>query len=165
MKTTINLGKIDYDKNGIKINNVCVDLSLEQKNCVNYKTLKNELMYIFSASGIIFNSRNSDAVCCGQCLDEINNYIKNPLMNEIFSIWKEFHLNDLKPGTKKQLIEVEKFRKENNITGFAYKKECDYLKSVNLLIDRGIKWGSVWFCMEIPENIVNRIKEIIINHK
>ena len=85
MKRVFNFGKIDYYHTGRKTNLVEVEMSYTEKDDKK----------IFSVSGKIWNSRKTDIVCGGQCLDEIAEYIKTPLFKTIHRLWKQYHLNDM----------------------------------------------------------------------
>ena len=150
MKKTIEFGKIDYDKRERKTN--AVDISIELKDEKGHETL--------SICGNIWNGNHTDVICCGQCLDEINIYLKNnKIFKKIYRLWKLYHLNDMHAGTKKQ----EEFLKSHNIENWAneYKKTCEILEKYGFLYDDGIKFGSTWHYWEIPENDLKEIKELI----
>lgn len=57
---------------------------------------------VFSVSADVWNTRHSDIVCGGQCLDTIAPYINNPVFSEILRLWKLYHLNDLHPECEHQ---------------------------------------------------------------
>ena len=92
MKRVFNFGKIDYYHTGRKTNLVEVEMSYTGKGDKK----------VFSVSGKIWNSRKTDIVCCGQCLDEIAEYIKTPLFKTIHRLWKQYHLNDMHPECEHQ---------------------------------------------------------------
>lgn len=72
---------------------------------------------------------------------------------KLLDIWDEHHLNDFTPGTPEQMKHVKEFRESINLTGFAYDKECEYLKSVGLYEDNGYVYGSAWLTCEIPDDV------------
>ena len=92
MKRVFSFGKIDYYHTGRKINLVEVEMSYTEKGDKK----------VFSVSGKIWNGRKTDIVCGGQCLDEIAKYVKTPLFNTIFRLWKQYHLNDSHPECEHQ---------------------------------------------------------------
>ena len=92
MKRVFNFGKIDYYHTGRKINLVEVEMSYTEKGDKK----------VFSVSGKIWNSRETDILCGGQCLDEIAEYIKTPLFKTIHRLWKQYHLNDMHPECEHQ---------------------------------------------------------------
>jgi hypothetical protein len=131
-----------------------VDIRLETQLCKDWETLEEKRMYVFGAYA-------HAPRMWGQCLDYIHDnaeqYIvpdemKN-LYNRIYHIWKEYHLNDLQSGTKKQ---TEHLTKELHRADH-YTEACEYLKGINLFEDRGYQYGHGWLCKEIPEEIVAEI--------
>lgn len=162
MKTIISFGKVGYYSNR-KINEITVELELKQKECINFETGQNELMWVFTACGNVWDSKHSDIISGGQIIDELIKICKNPLLKEIHDIWREFHLNNLKAGLKEHCEIVDLYLKENNLK-YDYKIICEYLKSINKFEINGIKYDCGWYCKPIPHNVVNRIIEIIETH-
>ena len=162
MKKEFDFGKIDYKGIGKKSNGVVVEVELYEKECKNFETNEKELMWVFSASCGVWNSRKTDIIAGGQMLNELKAFIKNPLLNTIITFWEKWNLNDLKAGSKKQCEAVELFRKQKNIGNiWAYQQECEYLKSIGLYEDGAFKWGNGWWCEKIPTEVVEEIKEIL----
>ena len=93
MKKTFEFGKIDYNGNGRPENLVTVDVELKE-------TGRGEE---FTASAMIWNRSKTDALCGGQCLDEVKHFIKNnKIFNFIFEMWKKYHLNGMRPTCEHQ---------------------------------------------------------------
>lgn len=92
MKKRFNFGKIDYYGNGRKSNLVTVDIEYREKDGKK----------CFSASGSIWNNRQSDILSGGQNLDTIARYIKSPVFTQIFRLWNLYHLNDMHPECEHQ---------------------------------------------------------------
>jgi len=112
-------------------------------------------------------NENNFRACCagpaiywGQCLDsaqkELN--IKNPVMIEIVRLWKLYHLNDMKAGDKEQEKAVKEYTKNNS---YDYEKVCEYLESKNLLVHNGYRYGTEWLKEEIPQEDLEKIKELL----
>ena len=112
-------------------------------------------------------NENNFRACCagpaiywGQCLDsaqkELN--IKNPVMIEIVRLWKLYHLNDMKAGDKEQEKAVKEYTKNNS---YDYEKVCEYLESKNLLVHNDYRYGSAWLKEEIPQEDLEKIKELL----
>lgn len=148
MKRTISFGKIAYYGNR-KENEVEIKIELR---------LNKENKPVLSICGNIWNRIHSDILAGGQCLDTIAKYKKTPLFKEIYVFWQKYHLNDMHPGTEKQEKALED---ANMLDNYDYTKCCKYLKSINLFDDSGYKYGHGFIYREIPENDLNRIKEII----
>jgi len=162
MKTTIVFNKIAYTGK-TKCNSVEVKIELQEKECTNFETLQRENMKVLSICGSIWDAVHFDCVSCGQNLDEIKATAtgKNPKFLKIYDLWQKYHLNDLKPGTKRQCAAIDIWRKKNNIKGFAYTEEGEYLKSINLYYDNAVEWGHQWMCESIPDNIIKEIEQLI----
>lgn len=145
MRKRFTFGKIDFYGRGRKINSVEVDVELSDKG-------------VFTASGTIWNSKHTDCVCGGQCLDTIAKYIKNPTFKKIHGLWKQYHLNDMHAGTVRQ----EEALDAAGLTGYAnnYRKCCDYLESIGLLVDDGYKFGTGWLKRDIPAEDLEEIKKL-----
>ena len=93
MKKILNFGKIDWNGTGRKINLVTVKISLEET--------KNGP--VFSACANVWNSKSTDCLCCGQCLDNLVSFFQDDkIYMTIFSMWEKYHLNNMHPGTPAQ---------------------------------------------------------------
>lgn len=131
-----------------------VDIRLDTRLRRDWETLEERRMYVFAASA--HGMRH-----WGQCLDYLQEnageYImpvgKRELFNRICEIWRQYHLNDLQSGTRKQTehLTTELHRADH------YTEACEYLKSIDLFEDRGYKYGHSWLCKEIPAEIVAEI--------
>ena len=155
MKRVFNFGKVDYFGQGTKENLVLVEMELKDS----------KKGPVFTCSGSIQNRNNTDALICGQCLDNIREYLpNNPLFETIYELWKNYHLNDLNAGT----IEQTKALKEAREKGFAiydYCEICEYLKSIDLYEveheGKPYKYGYGWIYYEIPEEDLTRIRQLL----
>ena len=78
MKKKFSFGKIDfYGKR--KINEVVLTVEYDEYGR-------------FSVCGDVWNSRHTDIVCGGQCLDTLLPYfIDNELFMTIYRLWKDYH--------------------------------------------------------------------------
>lgn len=164
MEKKITLGKIDYLNCGRRINKVQVELRLTEPN------EPNKPKYTFSASGTVWNNKETDCYMGGQCIDSLLEYLpKNKLLKEIHDIWKDHHLNDMHAGTEEQEAYLKSLGKYQS-----YEWACEELKKVNLyevphpfLISKNYdtphmyKYGHAWLYREIPTNVISRIKEIM----
>jgi len=94
----------------------------------------------------------------GQCEDSIKELIpRDRKFAEIYAIWKEYHLNDMRPGTPKQTEALRSF-KASECFRSDYAQKCDYLESLGLLNDDSHIYGSRWLRIEIPESVIEIIK-------
>lgn len=181
MKKTFEFGKIAYQGDK-KINPVSVEIELRTKGGEETFTLdaegnrtvtgKRPEYLEFAATGTIWNPARTDACSCGQCLDEIAEYVDDPLFREIYEYWKTYHLNGLRVGTPVQETALRTWKEAGNV--YAYDKACDYLKSIGLYtvpfygktVDREWRgeeytYGHGWCIEEIPEDVVQRLYRIM----
>jgi len=162
MKKEFDFGKIDYNSIGKRVNTVLVEVELFEKKCKNFETNEIELMWCFSCSCGVWNGRKTDIIAGGNLFSELKTFIKNPLLETISILYNKWNLNDLKSGSKTQCEAIELFRKENNMGGiWAYEQECNYLKSIGIYEDGDFRYGIGWWCQEIPNEVVEEIKNLL----
>lgn len=92
MKKRFDFGFIDYEGRGKALNRVYVDMEYKEENGKKR----------FSVSASVWNSRRSDIVAGGQCLDTIAPYISDPVYTKILRLWELYHLNDMHPECEHQ---------------------------------------------------------------
>lgn len=93
MKKIFNFGKFDCTGNGIKNNTIEIEVEYIQTN----KGME------FSACGNVWNGNYSDIVMGGQCLDDLQQYLKdNETFNTLHRLWKKYHLNGMHPECEHQ---------------------------------------------------------------
>lgn len=147
MKKTIKLGKIDGYGNGRKVCLAEIEIELTDDGK-------------FSVCGGVWNSRRTDYIMCGQCLDELYPHLKNnSKFKQVYEWWKKWHLNDLHAGTEKQEQALEDAGMKNWAN--EYSKCCDYLESIGLLYDNGYEFGTSWLKREIPAEIQEQMRNFI----
>lgn len=145
-------GKVDYYGIGRKINRVTVEVETTEGDKPR-----------FTASGGFWNGSGIGYVRCGQCLDEINKFVKDKTFKKIYRLWKLYHLNDLNAGTPEQTEEIEKLK----ATGWKYTYEgaCSHLKEKGLyevMLDGApYKYGHAWLYRAIPEGDLQEIRELL----
>lgn len=155
IRRAFDFGKIAYDRSTRKINPVEVTLELVIRN--------NKI--VFTASGIIYNSRKTDCYCAGQCLDEIAEYLHNTKFRTIYKLWKKYHLNDMHVGTPEQEQLVDDYFKAEN-KRYEYTEAKKILEDNNMLTvklpdgtdytyDRG------WLYEPIPEEDLQAIVDLL----
>ena len=166
MKKEISFGKIDFDNRGRKLNEVTIEVELREKDGI--RTL--------SICGEIWNTRHTDIVCGGQCLDEINEYrdqLKNPeLSDELYNLWRAWHLNDMNAGTPEQTKVVNEWCADHQ---YDYTEIVEHLKELGLYEvpytgkavggkeynNELYRYGSAWLIRELPDEVVKRVTEIL----
>ena len=147
-----------------KINPVTVEVELRDET-TNYGFEYKE----FSVCADVWNSKNTDIICAGQCLDEILPFMEGTKYEKtfklVYDLWKKWHLNGLKAGTPKQ----EEFCKEwLNSHSYDYTTMCSELEARGLFTDNfngyGHKkqyknepynYGCDWAINIIPEEDIN----------
>ena len=156
MKKTFNFGKIAFDGNkaGNKNNLVTIEVSFDGTR--------------FSASGNVWNRLQTDIISGGQNLDELYGYLKDDgLFLKIYSIWKQYHLNDMTPGTPKQMAFLSTIKRPSNAEFYVW--EFEQLKKVDLLYDnwngKPYLYGSGWITNKIPGYIKEDINALLTNNR
>ena len=156
----------DFDKvawyGGRKVNKPTVTLKLSYKD-------GDENKPVLSISANIWNAKQTDIVCGGQCLDEMMKYRSlrdNETFKKLYHLWSNYHLNDMHSGTVNQEKAVKEFyntnkNKQAHTLHTGYNEVCDYLKSVNLYVDNGYVYGTSWLYRAIPEDDLNMIKSLL----
>lgn len=77
-------------------------------------------------------------------------FSKNDLVL-IQEIWGNWHLNDMRAGTKKQEDFLRPYKKAKNLS---YDEACEILSKHDLLIDNGYWYGSAWLYEKVPEHLL-----------
>ncbi len=137
---------------------------------VNLPVIEMELSYkngdtskpCLSICGELWNSKHTDIVMGGQCLDEMANLGDlrfNTLFRKLHRLWQFHHLNDMHAGTVKQEQALNDAKK-SGVKICSYDDSCKYLESVGLLEDDGYKYGSAWLYREIPEDDLKEIMSL-----
>lgn len=151
MENKYYLGKCDFNNSG-------------RKNCKAFITweLKDGR---FSVSAEIWDPRETDIYCGGQCVEEVRRFFPlNKQARRMAAIWKEWHLNDMQAGSPAQT----EWLRRNNIgakSGDYYTTACDALARAGLnpdpshIIDgKPYVYGSAWLKKELPPEILAEIQ-------
>ena len=150
MTKTFNFGKIDYNNTGRKVNLVTIKVDFDGNR--------------FSASGNVWNSKQTNCLYCGQNLDTLYDYWhNNGLLLKIYSLWKKDNLNHQITGHTKQTSSLNSIKKTN--TEEVYTWECEQLKKVGLLFDdldgKPYQYGTGWLTNEIPNDVKEDINKLL----
>lgn len=123
---------------------------------------------IFSACGNVWEKDRSDIIMGGQCFDTLaqTNITTDPTFVEIYRLWKLYHLNDMHAGTSEQEEAIRQGVKNGELSDhFDYKATVQYLKDKNLyevpLNGTTYRYGHAWLYEPIPEEDLNKIKELL----
>lgn len=167
MERKIDIQKVNGCGNGEKSCMVDVELALDNDN--------------FSACVNVWNPRHSDIIYGGQCFDDLlidfPELKQNEVFMEVYDLWKNYHLNDMHPGTPEQEKAIEEWKAQGH--KYDYKENCEYLKSINLYevpvstIDleanpkyadskeKTYKYGHDWLKETIPDKDIARIESLL----
>ena len=125
---------------------------------------------VLAITGDVWNVKQSDVIMCGQIQNEIRRWINENKFKELYidkdkllkilEIWDRWHLNDLHAGTRRQRETIKEWRKKNNITGYAFDKEVEYLKSIGLYEDNGYRYGSAWLYEPLPSEVIEFVEKL-----
>ena len=147
----INFGKIAYYGSQKKVNQV--EIEIELKECKEGP--------VFSACAFVYNSRHTDCVAGGQCLDSLLKFFSgNEDFRNIYMLWERNHLNDMHAGTVLQEQALSKAEKEGCDVS-DYSKACDYLRKEGLYEDNGYVYGSGWLYRPISDEDLKLIKHYL----
>lgn len=115
---------------------------------------------VFTCSGTIWNSKKTDCIAGGQCLDEINttHLTNNSTFKKLYRFWKLYHLNDMHAGTPKQEKILNDYFKDSS---YDYDTAVKVLEEHNCYIDNNYRYGSSWLKEEIPESDLLEIKNLL----
>lgn len=186
MKKTFDFGKIDYTHTGRKAYPVTVEVELRKRGGEPTFTVKGGKReytgkttpeyYELTLCGYVWNTRKTDCVAGGQCLDTIRKYAgqlkDRALFLELFRLWEAYHLNGMHAGTPEQEQAVEEWRKAGN--RYDYTEACEMLKAAGLyeIPFTGLtvgkrytgelyKYGHGWVVEELPAAVVDRVTELL----
>lgn len=136
------------------------DITIEERRGRDYEDLIEKPFTHFSLCASPNITRGAD-----QCFDRIvaayrDRVPKDKLadFDRLYRIWKEYHLNSLTAGTKRQEKLVEEIRKTN--PQITYEELCEFLKTANLYEDNGHKYGHDWLFRTIPSDDIEFLKKV-----
>jgi hypothetical protein len=155
------LGMCDAYGNGQKSCKAFITWELKEDNC-------------FSMCAEIWNPRETDILQGGQCVDSVAKYFPhNMKAQRMVKIWERWHLNDMKAdcvhqresGWNKRRINPKELpnsranRDEKGIlASWVYEKEHPRGFLMKPCPVCGYKYGSAWLKEEIPQKVIDEIK-------
>lgn len=178
MRRTFNFGKYAIANPNRRANEVTVEMEIRT-------TAKGPEL---SICGEAWNSRHTDCVIGGQCLDTLKKSVKhNKVFNELHRLWKNYHLNGMHTGT----VEQDKAIEDSKVDGTwetcqkrldeQKAKECPYSKptashyevACEVLKEKGMyevkledgtyyNYGHGWLYRAIPNedwDIINKLMD------
>jgi len=161
-KQTIDLGKIDFNETGRKINSVEIEVELKDNS-------------VLSICGSVWNNQKTDIISGGQNLDTLKPYFENnSLFHKLWLLCKNYHLNDMQDGTALQMAHLETVSHKYNGTitttvsySSWYDWACSELDKVGLLTtthkNKPYKFGSQWIKKEIPPDVLEFLDVEVFN--
>lgn len=162
MTKTLNRTAIDWCGKGRADCPVSLELRLERK----------EGHWCLAICGEVLDP-SGQSIACGQCLDEIFAFKEMDPWRPLHKIWRDWHCNDMTPGSPKQEEAVRKWRERlrragKSGSGCDYDEACEMLKRKGLLIDRSFKYrgkpyryGTAWLTRDIPEDILAVVRDFM----
>jgi hypothetical protein len=148
-KKTLDFGKVAYYGTR-KINLVTVDVELRDTD----KGIE------LSICGNVWNALHTDIVSGGQNIDELRKVLpRNKQMQQIRSVWKQYHLNGMNAGTVKQdAVLADHEYIADKWGGDHYNWAKMVLLTHNLLEDDGYTYGTSWLYRELPPKVIATVK-------
>lgn len=156
-------GKIDWLDRGKRDHKVKLEIGLDKNG---------EGKWCFSLCGEVIDPKGR-MVACGQCLDEIFVFKEMDPWRPLHTIWRDWHCNDLTPGSPKQEAAVRKWREQRRRSGkwnggCDYDEACKMLEKKGLLVDKSFKYhgkpyryGTAWLTREIPEAVIRTTRDFM----
>lgn len=188
MQKRFTFGKIDYTGKGRRAYPVEITVELRKRGgektfTVDRKTGERNYTgettpeYIeLAICGWVYNTKHTDCVAGGQCLDEIAKYRRQldnvGLFNKLLNYWQLYHLNGTNAGTPEQEKAIADWKAAGN--KYDYTAACEYLKSIGLYEvnytgkavgryydNEPYKYGHGWIIEELPADVLADIEKLL----
>ena len=162
VKKVLDLGKVDGYGNGRKSCRLTLTLQIRQSK-PHDKSMDIDLNPItepyveVSIVGDVWNNTETDIIEGGQIQKDVLNYIDNKKTRRIVELWKRWHLNDMKAGTRLQRECLATYDKDER---YDYDTACGRLLGHGLYNDRGYKYGHAWFLEVVPDDVLIELCEL-----
>lgn len=159
MEKKLKCAEIDLSGSGTRDHLVKLEIRLEERDG----------HQCFALCGEVIDPKGR-MVMGGQCLDEIFAFKEMDPWRTLYGIWRDWHCNDLTPGSPKQEEAVRKWRERRRKAGTwhggcDYDEACKMLEKKGLLVDRTFKYngkpykyGTAWLTRDIPEDTIKTIR-------
>lgn len=145
------LGKCDYNKSG-------------RRNCKADFEWKLSDEGEFTMRAHIWNPRETDIYCGGQCIEEVLAYFPNDkLAQRMAAVWREWHLNNMTAGSPAQEAWVKAHKADYHPASPGdshYDWACRSLNAAGLNPDPGYvhngqpyRYGHAWLKRELPAEV------------
>lgn len=155
MKRTISFGKYAVSNPSRKANEICVDIEIRDK----------EAGPELSICGEAWNTRHTDTIYSGQCLDTLEKYLDHDkAFMELHRLWKNYHLNGMNVGTIEQDKAIEESKKDGtweacqSILDKKKADECSYAKHTtsDYDVDCEVLKGKKLYEVKLPNGTMYR---------
>lgn len=159
---TLQLGKVDGYGNGRKSCALEVTIKIRQfdpregKRDIDLNPVTTSYFEL-SIVADVWNSRRTDVIMCGQMYDELLKLNRSPRVRRIVELWRRWHLNDLKAGTRLQDECLATYPKDDR---YDYTIACKRLADNDLYIDRGYAYGSAWLVELLPTDVIIELAQL-----
>ena len=146
---------------------ITINVDLKDDNGKKYLSITGEVYELFD------NSRCSNAVCFGQCYEEIAKMLPgDKKIQRIVEVWKKYHLNDMVPSCEhqrelgwdeiaKKLVQVKRpWRNKMESVALGWLHETKHEEGIlcKPCPVCGYKYGDAWNYMPIPKEIIEEIE-------
>lgn len=157
----VSCGKIDWQRHGKPDHKVRLEIGLNEND---------EGKWCLAICGDV-RSPAGECVAGGQCLDEIFAFKEMDPWRPLHGIWRDWHCNDMTPGSPKQEAAVRKWRERRRKAGtwnggWDYEEACKMLERRGLLVDKSFKYrgkpyryGTAWLTRDIPEDVLAVVRD------
>ncbi|RLI31399.1 hypothetical protein DRO48_00840 [Candidatus Bathyarchaeota archaeon] len=142
-----------------------LELTIDQKEGKDYRTLKKTKGYTVSICGELYYLSGEPGrpvtVSMGQIDMDAPRLIKEGFVPqkdlvEVLYLWRKWHLNDLTAGTFYQELLLDLLDADRS----DYEGCVETLKKAGYHSDRGYKYGHGWLFRPVPEDVVKRLREL-----
>jgi hypothetical protein len=162
---TLSLGKTDYGQSHKrKIYPTELELELRfKKSTFPHRTIdgKNAPIIVeVSICGAVWNSQRTDGYSFGQNIGTIVQLVPTATVKRIAALWKRWHSNGMKAGTRGQHAALDAYKSEVEAFSYDFDECCNVLAERGLQPDNGYSYGSAWLCEPVPVEVVAELCEL-----
>ena len=124
------------------------------------------LSFFGEIRALSFQGEENVDICGWQCSQDILMFFashpqemtkENAELLDLLKLWRRWHLNDLRAGTK---VQTDALSAWEGYSEADYKASCNYLESIGLLEERGYKYGHAWLFERVPNEVLNQLTDI-----
>jgi hypothetical protein len=137
---------------------VKLELNIRTRTAPHWDTLKPVTTQTVSIVGDLYElmAGRIHETAGGQIHDSINpsEYEQSKELRRIIALWKRWHLNDLRAGTKKQMAALK------GTPHHDYTIQVAFLKGIQLHKDNGYMYGSNWLIEPTPKKVIKELRTL-----